>query len=116
MAIASVLHTEASQPLKASPYVGLVLGETRNWAEFHSLALFATSVSPCDSQLSTIVVGSVELQRGEATDCQLLDILWVFGISAPKLARLSSSLPSDHLESVSLQLRTICPLLMDPHC
>lgn len=29
-AIASVLHTEASQPLKASPYVGLVLGETRS--------------------------------------------------------------------------------------
>lgn len=46
VAIASVLHTEACQLLKASLYVRLVLGETRDWAESHSLALFATSVSP----------------------------------------------------------------------
>uniref|UniRef100_A0A8D2AJ58 Chromosome 17 open reading frame 113 n=1 Tax=Sciurus vulgaris TaxID=55149 RepID=A0A8D2AJ58_SCIVU len=116
VAIASVLHTEACQRLKASPFVGLVLDETRDWPESHSLALFATSVSPCDGQPSTTFLGSVELQEGRATAGQLLDILQAFGVSAPKLAWLSSSLPSDRLGSVSLQLRVTCPLLTELHC
>ncbi|KAM7068269.1 zinc finger protein 385C isoform 2-T2 [Molossus nigricans] len=116
VAIASVLHTEACQYLKASPYVGLVLDKTRDWAESHSLALFATSVSPCDGQPATIFLGSVELQEGEVTAGQLLDILQAFGVSAPKLAWLSSSLPSDRLGSVGLQLRATCPLLTELHC
>lgn len=116
MAIASVLHTETCQRLKASPFVGLVLDETRDWPESHSLALFATSVSPCDGQPSTTFLGSVELQEGRTTASQLLDILQAFGVSAPKLAWLSSSLPSDRLGSVSLQLRATCPLLTELHC
>lgn len=116
VAIASVLHTEACQRLKASPYVGLVLDETRDWPESHSLALFATSVSPCDGQPATTFLGSVELQEGEATAGQLLDILQAFGVSAPKLAWFSSSLPSDRLGSVGLQLRATCPLLTELHC
>ncbi|KAG3268931.1 hypothetical protein H1C71_021863 [Ictidomys tridecemlineatus] len=116
VAIASVLHTEACQRLKASPFVGLVLDETRDWSESHSLALFATSVSPCDGQPSTTFLGSVELQEGRATAGQLLDILQAFGVSAPKLAWLSSSVPSDRLGSVSLQLQATCPLLTELHC
>ncbi|XP_049492051.1 uncharacterized protein C17orf113 homolog [Panthera uncia] len=116
VAIASVLHTEACQRLKASPYVGLVLDETRDWPESHSLALFATSVSPCDGQPATTFLGSVELQEGEATAGQLLDILQAFGVSAPKLAWLSSSLPSDRLGRVGPQLRAACPLLTELHC
>ncbi|XP_059988863.1 zinc finger protein 385C isoform X3 [Lagenorhynchus albirostris] len=116
VAIASVLHTEACQRLKASPYVGLVLDETRDWPESHNLALFATSVSPCDGQPATTFLGSVELQEGEATAGQLLDILQAFGVSAPKLAWLSSSLPSDRLGSVGPQLQAACPLLMELHC
>ncbi|XP_067572358.1 zinc finger protein 385C isoform X4 [Pseudorca crassidens] len=116
VAIASVLHTEACQRLKASPYVGLVLDETRDWPESHNLALFATSVSPCDGQPATTFLGSVELQEGEATAGQLLDILQAFGVSASKLAWLSSSLPSDRLGSVGPQLQAACPLLMELHC
>ncbi|KAB0397682.1 hypothetical protein E2I00_019131 [Balaenoptera physalus] len=116
VAIASVLHTEACQRLKASPYVGLVLDETRDWPESHSLALFATSVSPCDGQPAATFLGSVELQEGEATAGQLLDILQAFGVSASKLAWLSSSLPSDRLGSVGPQLQAACPLLMELHC
>ncbi|XP_005875815.1 PREDICTED: zinc finger protein 385C [Myotis brandtii] len=116
VAIASVLHTEACQCLKASPYVGLVLDKTRDWPESHSLALFATSVSPCDGQPATTFLGSVELQEGEDTAGQLLDILQAFGVSAPKLAWLSSSLPRDCLGSVGLQLRATCPLLTELHC
>ncbi|XP_070251320.1 uncharacterized protein C17orf113 homolog [Myotis yumanensis] len=116
VAIASVLHTEACQCLKASPYVGLVLDKTRDWPESHSLALFATSVSPCDGQPATTFLGSVELQEGEDTAGQLLDILQAFGVSAPKLAWLSSSLPRDCLGSVGLQLRASCPLLTELHC
>nr|XP_036875662.1 zinc finger protein 385C isoform X4 [Manis javanica] len=116
VAIASVLHTEACQRLKASPYVGLVLDETRDWPESHSLALFVTSVSPCDGQPATTFLGSVELQEGEVTAGQLLDILQAFGVSACKLAWLSSSLPSDRLGSVGLQLRATCPLLTELHC
>ncbi|XP_037350636.1 uncharacterized protein C17orf113 homolog [Talpa occidentalis] len=116
VAIASVLHTEACQRLKASPYVGLVLDETRDWPESHSLALFATSVSPCDGQPVTTFLGSVELQEGEATAGQLLDILQAFGVSAPKLAWLNSSLPSDRLGSLGLQLQATCPLLTELHC
>nr|XP_051680954.1 uncharacterized protein C17orf113 isoform X1 [Oryctolagus cuniculus]XP_051680955.1 uncharacterized protein C17orf113 isoform X1 [Oryctolagus cuniculus] len=115
-AIAGVLHTEACQRLKASPYVGLVLDETRDWPESHSLALFATSVSPCDGQPATTFLGSVELQEGEVTAGQLLDILQAFGVSAPKLAWLGSSLPSDRLRSVGQQLRAACPLLTELHC
>uniref|UniRef100_H0XSL8 Uncharacterized protein n=1 Tax=Otolemur garnettii TaxID=30611 RepID=H0XSL8_OTOGA len=115
-AIASVLHTEACQRLKASPYVGLVLDETRDWPESHSLALFATSVSPCDGQPATTFLGSVELQEGKATAGQLLDILQAFGVSAPKLAWLSSSLPSGRLGSVGPQLQATCPLLTELHC
>lgn len=63
-----------------------------------------------------LFLGSVELQEGEAIACPRLDILQVFGISAPKLAWLNSSLPSNILGSVSLQLRATCPLLMDLHC
>ncbi|KAM9596829.1 uncharacterized protein C17orf113 homolog [Trichechus inunguis] len=116
VAIASVLHTEDCQRLRASPYVGLVLDETRDWPESRSLALFATSVSPCDGQPATTFLGSVELQEGEATAGQLLDILQAFGVPAPKLAWLSSSLPSDRLRSVGLQLRAACPLLTELHC
>ncbi|XP_059764293.1 zinc finger protein 385C isoform X3 [Balaenoptera ricei] len=116
VAIASVLHTEACQRLKASPYVGLVLDETRDWPESHNLALFATSVSPCDGQPAATFLGSVELQEGEATAGQLLDILQAFGVSASKLAWLSSSLPSDRLGSVGPQLQAACPLLMELHC
>ncbi|KAF5918092.1 uncharacterized protein C17orf113 homolog [Diceros bicornis minor] len=116
VAIASVLHTEACQRLKASPYVGLVLDETRDWPESHSLALFASSVSPCDGQPATTFLGSVELQEGEPTAGQLLDILQAFGVSAPKLAWLSSSLPSDRLGSVGPQLQAACPLLTELHC
>uniref|UniRef100_A0A8D0XV40 C17orf113 probable zinc finger domain-containing protein n=1 Tax=Sus scrofa TaxID=9823 RepID=A0A8D0XV40_PIG len=116
VAIASVLHTEACQHLKASPYVGLVLDETRDWPESHSLALFATSVSPCDGQPATTFLGSVELQEGEATAGQLLDILQAFGVCASKLAWLSSSLSSDRLGSVGPQLRAACPLLTELHC
>ncbi|XP_062968543.1 uncharacterized protein C17orf113-like isoform X1 [Cynocephalus volans] len=116
VAIASVLHTEACQHLKASPYVGLVLDETRDWSESHSLALFATSVSPCNGQPATTFLGNVELQEGEATASQFLDILQAFGISAPKLAWLSSSLPSDRLGIVGLQLRATWPLLTELHC
>lgn len=116
VAIASVLHTEACQCLKASPYVGLVLDKTRDWPESHSLALFATSVSPCDGQPATTFLGSVELQEGEDAAGQLLDILQTFGVSAPKLAWLSSSLPSDCLGRVGLQLRATCPLLTELHC
>ncbi|XP_066111513.1 uncharacterized protein C17orf113 homolog [Saccopteryx bilineata] len=116
VAIASVLHTEACQCLKASPYVGLVLDKTRDWPESHSLALFATSVSPCNGQSATTFLGSVELQEGKAIAGQLLDILQAFGASAPKLAWLNSSLPSDHLGSVALQLQAACPLLMELHC
>nr|XP_058904229.1 zinc finger protein 385C isoform X3 [Kogia breviceps] len=116
VAIASVLHTEACQRLKASPYVGLVLDETRDWPESHNLALFATSVSPCDGQPATTFLGSVELQEGEATAGQLLDVLQAFGVSASKLAWLSSSLPSDRLGSVGPQLQAACPLLMELHC
>lgn len=116
MAIASVLHTEACQRLKSSPYVGLVLDETKDWPESHSLALFATSVSPCDGQPATTFLGSVELQEDKATAGQLLDILQAFGVSAPKLAWLSSSLPSDHLGSAGRQLRATCPLLTELHC
>nr|XP_035925052.1 transmembrane protein C17orf113 isoform X3 [Halichoerus grypus] len=116
VAIASVLHTEACQRLKASPYVGLVLDETRDWPESHSLALFATSVSPCDGQPATTFLGSVELQEGEATAGQLLDILQAFGVSAAKLAWLSSSLPGDRLGHVGPQLRAACPLLTELHC
>lgn len=116
MAIASVLHIEACQRLKASPYVGLVLDETKDWPESHSLALFATSVSPCDGQPATTFLGSVELQEDKATAGQLLDILQAFGVSAPKLAWLSSSLPSDRLGSVGRQLQATCPLLTELHC
>ncbi|XP_048221093.1 transmembrane protein C17orf113 homolog [Perognathus longimembris pacificus] len=116
VAIASVLHTEACQRLKASPYVGLVLDEARDWPETRSLTLFATSVSPCDGQPATTFLGSVDLQEGEATAGQLLDVLQAFGVSASKLAWLSSSLPNDRLESISLQLRAICPLLTELHC
>ncbi|XP_027630575.1 transmembrane protein C17orf113 homolog [Tupaia chinensis] len=116
VAIASVLQTETCQRLKASPYVGLVLDETKDWPESHSLALFATSVSPCDGQPTTTFLGSVELQEGEAMAGQLLDILQAFGVSAPKLAWLSSSLPSDRLGPVGPQLRAACPLLMELHC
>ncbi|XP_010328916.1 uncharacterized protein C17orf113 homolog [Saimiri boliviensis] len=116
VAIASVLHTEACQRLKASPYVGLVLDETRDWPESHSLALFATSVSPCDGQPTTTFLGSVELQEGEGTAGQLLDILQAFGVSASKLAWLSSSLPSGRLRSVGPQLRATCPLMAELHC
>ncbi|XP_037666116.1 transmembrane protein C17orf113 homolog isoform X2 [Choloepus didactylus] len=116
VAIASVLNTEDCQRLKASPYVGLVLDETRDWPESHSLALFATLVSPCDGQPATTFLGSVELQEGEATAGQLLDILQDFGVSAPKLAWLSSSLPRDRLGGVGLQLQATCPLLTELHC
>ncbi|EPY82315.1 hypothetical protein CB1_000663007 [Camelus ferus] len=116
VAMASVLHTEACQRLKASPYVGLVLDETKDWPESHSLALFATSVSPCDGLPATTFLGSVELQEGEATAGQLLDILQAFGVSTSKLAWLNSSLPSDCLGSVSPQLRAACPLLTELHC
>ncbi|XP_049715018.1 transmembrane protein C17orf113 isoform X1 [Elephas maximus indicus] len=116
VAIASVLHTEDCQRLRASPYVGLVLDEMKDWPESHSLALFATSVSPCDGQPATTFLGSVELQEGEATAGHLLDILQAFGVPAPKLAWLSSSLPSDRLRSVGLQLRAACPLLTELHC
>ncbi|XP_060059478.1 uncharacterized protein C17orf113 homolog [Erinaceus europaeus] len=116
VAIASVLHTEACQRLKASPYVGLVLDETSDYPESHSLALFATSVSPCDGRPATTFLGSVELQEGEGMASQLLDILKAFGVSAPKLAWLSSSLRSDHLGSVGLQLRAVCPMLTELHC
>ncbi|KAM8816987.1 LOW QUALITY PROTEIN: uncharacterized protein C17orf113 homolog [Rhynchonycteris naso] len=115
VAIASVLHTEACQCLKASPYVGLVLDKTRDWPESHSLALFATSVSPCNGQPATTFLGNVELE-GEAIAGQLLDILQAFGVSASKLAWLNSSLPSDHLGSTALQLQAACPLLMELHC
>ena len=116
MAIASVLHAEARQRLKASPYVGLVLDETRDWPESHRLALFVTSVSPCDGQPATTFLGSVELQEGEATAGHVLDILQAFGVSASKLAWLSSSLPSDRLGSVRPQLQAACPLLTELHC
>ncbi|XP_077020491.1 uncharacterized protein C17orf113 homolog [Tamandua tetradactyla] len=116
VAIASVLNMEDCQRLKASPYVGLVLDETRDWPESHSLALFATSVSPCDGQPATTFLGSVELQEGEAAAGQLLDILQAFGVPAPKLAWLSSSLPRDCLGSVGLQLQAACPLLTELHC
>ncbi|XP_036307466.1 transmembrane protein C17orf113 homolog [Pipistrellus kuhlii] len=117
VAIASVLHTEACQGLKASPYVGLVLDKTRDWPESHSLALFATSVSPSDGQPATTFLGSVELQEGEDTAGQLLDILQTFGVSAAKLAWLSASLPGDCLGgSVGPQLRAACPLLTELHC
>ncbi|XP_006833762.1 PREDICTED: uncharacterized protein LOC102814878 [Chrysochloris asiatica] len=116
VAIASVLHTEDCQRLKASPYVGLVLDEIRDWPESPSLALFATSVSPCDGQPATTFLGSVELQEAEATAGQLLDILQAFGVPTPNLAWLSSSLPSDRLGSVGLQLQAACPLLTELHC
>ncbi|XP_040101221.1 transmembrane protein C17orf113 homolog [Oryx dammah] len=116
VAIASVLHTEARQRLKASPYVGLVLDETRDWPESHRLALFVTSVSPCDGQPATTFLGSVELQEGEATAGQVLDILKAFGVSSSKLAWLSSSLPSDRLGRVRPQLQAACPLLTELHC
>ncbi|XP_072795424.1 uncharacterized protein C17orf113 homolog [Vicugna pacos] len=116
VAMASVLHTEACQRLKASPYVGLVLDETKDWPESHSLALFATSVSPCDGLPAATFLGSVELQEGEATAGQLLDILQAFGVSTSKLAWLNSSLPSDCLGSVGPQLRAACPLLTELHC
>ena len=61
-------------------------------------------------------MGRVKLRECEATDYQLLNILGVFGISSPKLAWRSSSLPSDCLESVNLQLRVTCPLLMNLQC
>ncbi|XP_012581489.1 PREDICTED: zinc finger protein 385C [Condylura cristata] len=89
VALASVLHTEACQRLKASPYVGLPV---------------------------TTFLGSVELQEGEATAGQLRDILQAFGVSAPKQAWLNSSLPSDRLGSLGLQLQAACPLLTELHC
>lgn len=89
-----------------------MLEETRDWAESHALSLFATLVSPCDGHPAATFLGSVEVQEGEVITCQLLDILQVFGISAPKLAWP----PSDLLGSVSLQLRVTCPLPMDLHC
>lgn len=115
MAIAGVLHTEACQCLQASPYVGLVLDKTMDWPESPSLALFATSVSPCDGQPAATFLGSVELQEGKATAGQLLDVLQAFGVSTPKLTWLSSSLPRDHLGGVGLQLQAACPLLLELH-
>lgn len=67
---------------------------------------------PCDGHPATTFLGSVAVQKGKVITCQLLDILQVFGISAPKLAWP----PSNLLGSVSLQLRTTCPLPMDLHC
>lgn len=67
---------------------------------------------PCDGHPATTFLGSVAVQEGEVITCQLLDILQVFGISAPKLAWP----PSNLLGSVSLQLRATCPLPMDLHC
>ncbi|KAM5307351.1 uncharacterized protein C17orf113 homolog [Glossophaga mutica] len=115
VAIAGVLHAEACQCLQASPYVGLVLDKTTDWPAPPSLALFATSVSPCDGQPATTFLGSVQLREGEATAGQLLDILQAFGMSAPKLAWLSSSLPRDRLAGLGLQLRAACPLLLELH-
>lgn len=66
--------------------MGLVLDKTRVWPEFHSLALFATLVSHCDGQPKTTILGTVELQEGEVTAGQLLDILQAFGVSTPELA------------------------------
>ncbi|KAM6164664.1 uncharacterized protein C17orf113 homolog [Rhynchocyon petersi] len=116
VAIASVLHMEDCQRLKASPYVGLVLDETRDWPESQGLALFATSVSPCDGQSATTFLGTMELQDSEATANQLLDILQAFGVSTTNLAWLSSSLPNDRLGSVAAQLQAACPLLTELHC
>ncbi|KAM5272680.1 LOW QUALITY PROTEIN: uncharacterized protein C17orf113 homolog [Ctenodactylus gundi] len=101
------------QEVPTPQYVGLLLGEIRDWTESHSLALFVPWVSPCDGQPATTFLGSVELQEGEATTGQLLQ---AFGALVPKLAWLSSSLPSNHLSSVGLRLKATCPLLTDLYC
>ncbi|XP_027726083.1 transmembrane protein C17orf113 homolog [Vombatus ursinus] len=115
-AIARVLHSEDYQRLKASPFVGLVLDEVGDGPEPHSLALFATLVSPCDGQPTSTFLGSVELGVGEANPGQLLDILKSFGVPAPKLAWLGSGLPSERLGDLGLKLRVTCPLLAELHC
>lgn len=72
-------------------------------------------MSPCDGQPATTFLGSVRLWEGEVTAGQLLDVLQAFGVSAPKLAWFSSSLPRDRLGGVGLQLRATCPLLLELH-
>ncbi|XP_010137409.1 PREDICTED: zinc finger protein 862 [Buceros rhinoceros silvestris] len=120
-AIAKVLHNEDRHRIKASPFVGLVVDETVDVLEHRSLAMFTTTVSPCNGQTSATFLGSFELPAGEASTVagKVGEVIPPFGIPTMKITWLpadSASLVAERLSGVGTTLTSLCPLLMEMHC
>ncbi|XP_071433296.1 uncharacterized protein C17orf113 homolog [Pithys albifrons albifrons] len=120
-AIAKVLHNEDRHRIKASPFVGLVVDEMVDVLKHRSLAVFTTTVSPCNGQTSTAFLGSFELPAGEASTVagKVGEVMRSFGIPAMKLTWLSAhsaSLVAEQLSGVGTALTSLYPLLTEMHC
>ncbi|XP_065507458.1 uncharacterized protein C17orf113 homolog [Caloenas nicobarica] len=120
-AIAKVLHNEDRHRIKASPFVGLVVDETVDVLEHRSLAMFTTTVSPCNGQTSATFLGSFELPAGETSTVtgKVGEVMRSFGIPTMKITWLSAdsaSLVAERLSGVGTALTSLCPLLTEMHC
>ncbi|KAF1621243.1 hypothetical protein FQV09_0014278, partial [Eudyptes chrysolophus] len=121
VSIAKVLHNEDRHRIKASPFVGLVVDETVDVLEHRNLAMFTTTVSPCNGQTSATFLGSFELPAGEASTVagKVGEVMRSFGIPTMKITWLSAdsaSLVAERLSGVGTALTSLCPLLMEMHC
>ncbi|NXK67470.1 CQ113 protein, partial [Sylvietta virens] len=121
VAIAKVLHNEDRHRIKASPFIGLVVDETVDVLEHRSLAVFTTTVSPCNGQTSTTFLGSFELPSGEASTVagKVGEVMRSFGIPTMKLTWLSAdsaSLLAERPSGAGTALTSLCPLLTEVHC
>ncbi|NXX79597.1 CQ113 protein, partial [Urocolius indicus] len=121
VSIAKVLYNEDRHRIKASPFVGLVVDETVDVLEHRSLAMFTTTVSPCNGQTSAIFLGSFELPAGEASTLagKVDEVVHSFGIPTMKIMWLSTdsaSLTAEQMSGMGTTLTSLCPLLMEMHC
>nr|DBA27973.1 TPA: hypothetical protein GDO54_008407 [Pyxicephalus adspersus] len=121
VAIVKVLHNEDRRRLKESPFIGLVVDETVDIKEHHSLVVFTTSITPCDGQPYITFLGRFELSSGETTPVveKIVEILNDFQISLKNVAWFSSDgslLMTDKQNGVGEKLKTLCPLLTEFHC
>ncbi|NXN18193.1 CQ113 protein, partial [Indicator maculatus] len=121
VAIAKVLHNEDRHRIKASPFVGLVVDETVDILQRRSLAVFTTTVSPCNGQTDATFLGSFELPTGEGSTVagRVGEVVHSCGIPTMKITWLSAnstSLLAERPSGVGTALGSLCPLLTELHC